>query len=243
MSNNAYLIGSNLASPTEAYREKNPPVFLEASYILPVLWTAMYEAADIQFTSAEASGDMNASSDLTSTKERCVARLAQRREFLVGTLGLRSEKVFDQFSEYIAQAGVTYFHICLGDLWCMHTGDEEYMRDELEYSIRRVDGSHAALVQLEAEQEELYKQKFPRKKCPHKRKYGTFLDYANFDSLAEIDDHGEFSSRMAGFGVTHAMTWDIDPNPPPQEPLKPKLATRPLPFINIVERLKSAFRR
>jgi hypothetical protein len=183
MSNKAYLIGSNLASATDAYREKNPPVFLEASYILPVLWTAMYEASDIQFTNAELSEDTSPSSDLTSTKEKCIARLAQRREFLVSALGSRGEKIFDQFSEYITQAN-----------------DEDWWRNELEYSIRRVDGSHAALVQLEAEQQELLKKHFPKKKRPHICKYGAFLDYVNFDSIAEIEDPDKFSSRLAGFG-------------------------------------------
>lgn len=243
MSNNAYLIGSNLASPTQAYHEKNPAFFLEASYILPVFWTAMYEAGDIKFTSAEASGDMSPSSDLTSTKEKCIGRLAQRREFLVGELGPRGEKVFDQFSEYLAQAKATYFHTCLSELWYICTDDEEHWRSELEYSIRRVNGSHVALVLLEAEQEDLYEQKFPRKKYPRKFKCGTFLNYVNFDSLAGIDDYGKFSSRMAGFGTTETMAWDIDPDPPPQEPPKPKPAMRPLPFINIIERVKSAFKR
>jgi hypothetical protein len=200
MSNKAYLIGSNLASATDAYREKNPPVFLEASYILPVLWTAMYEASDIQFTNAELSEDTSPSSDLTSTKEKCIARLAQRREFLVSALGSRGEKIFDQFSEYITQAAVTYFHACVSELWYLQSNDEDWWRNELEYSIRRVDGSHAALVQLEAEQQELLKKHFPKKKRPHICKYGAFLDYVNFDSIAEIEDPDKFSSRLAGFG-------------------------------------------
>lgn len=35
----------------------------------------------------------------------------------------------------------------------------------------------------------------------------------------------------------------IAPDPPPQEPPTPKPAMRPLPFVNIVEHLKSAFKR